>query len=81
MIIIISVIIIYYSKKQKTFLMKNKELSDKLLLINDLNNIPFNTIKFDKKEGSKLIIGHGATSIVNLILKFIRYIQENIMEN
>jgi hypothetical protein len=65
-IIFINIFIFYsfYQKKKKTFIIKNKELSDKLVFMNDLNKISFNSIKFDKKNGALNIIGKGASSIV-----------------
>jgi hypothetical protein len=80
LVMIIIIISITLQRNKKTFLLKNKELSDKLLLMNDLNNIPFNLIKFYKKDGNKVILGKGASSTVNFINKIKRFILENIME-
>jgi hypothetical protein len=68
MSIIIISIIIYANKTKKKILKINKELQDKLFLMNDLNKINFNQIKFDKTNGKQVILGKGATSIVNKII-------------
>jgi hypothetical protein len=64
LVITIIFIIIYNDKKQKKFLIKNKELADRLAMMSDLNKIPFNSIKFEKKNGENLVLGKGASSIV-----------------
>jgi hypothetical protein len=48
-ILIIVSFVVFYQRKKKILLSKNKELSDRLLMMQDLNKIPFNLIKFDKK--------------------------------
>jgi hypothetical protein len=63
-IISVVVTIVYYDRKQKKFLIKNKELADRLAMMSDLNKIPFNSIKFEKKNGENLVLGKGASSIV-----------------
>jgi predicted Ser/Thr protein kinase len=64
MIAIILTIIFYFRKKQKNFSKKYQELTDKLVIINDLNKIQINLIKFDKKDGKKVILGKGAFATV-----------------
>jgi cell division control protein CDC15 len=68
LIILISIIIIFaYQKKQKKFISKNKELIEKLFMINDLQKINFNSLVFEKnKNKTAKIIGKGATSTVYL---------------
>jgi hypothetical protein len=70
-ICILSIIIIslsiYFNKKNKNIQTKNKELNDKLLMMNDLNKIQFKDIKIDKINGKQVILGKGASSIVNFI--------------
>jgi hypothetical protein len=61
---IIIILFAFYQKKKKTFIIKNKELTDKLLMMNDLNKINFSSLKFDKKNGNPVILGKGASSIV-----------------
>jgi hypothetical protein len=60
------VIVIFLLKKQKKFMNKNKELTEKLLLISDLEKINFKKLKFKKNNGSFEIIGKGSSSIVYL---------------
>jgi hypothetical protein len=67
MTLIIIFITIYSIKKNKTIKLKNKELNDKLMMMNDLNKIQFNSIKFDKNNGKHVILGKGASSIVKNI--------------
>jgi eukaryotic-like serine/threonine-protein kinase len=56
---------IYYKQKQKKFILKNKELTEKLFMMNDLQKIQFGSIKLDKnKNGTSKILGKGASSIV-----------------
>jgi tRNA A-37 threonylcarbamoyl transferase component Bud32 len=59
------ILILQKDKKNKEVITKNKELQEKLLMINDLNKIPFNMIRFDKNKNKELIVlGKGATSVV-----------------
>jgi hypothetical protein len=60
----LTALIINYHKKNQTFKLKNKELSEKLNLMNDLNKININLIKFEKIKGNLVVIGKGASSIV-----------------
>jgi uncharacterized membrane protein YqiK len=66
--VFITIIIVLYLKnkqKQKKYILKNKELSEKLFMMNDLQKIQFSSIILDKnKKGSTNIIGKGASSIV-----------------
>jgi serine/threonine protein kinase len=56
---------IYYKQKQKKFILKNKELTEKLFLMNDLQKIQFKSINLDKnKNGSTKVLGKGASSVV-----------------
>jgi hypothetical protein len=68
LIIIISIFIIvllYYKQKQRKYILKNKELTEKLFMMNDLQKIQFSSITLDKnKNGSTKIIGKGASSVV-----------------
>jgi hypothetical protein len=48
-IILISVFSFKQYKKQQNYSLKNKELTEKLIMFNDLNKIPYSTIKVDKK--------------------------------
>jgi tRNA A-37 threonylcarbamoyl transferase component Bud32 len=70
LILLIVIIITFYSKilkKQKKYILKNKELIEKLFMINDLQKINFNTLVFEKnKNKTTKIIGKGATSTVYL---------------
>jgi hypothetical protein len=63
-LIIITFAIICIQKNKKNFQLKNQELTEKLMMMNDLNKIPFNQIKFDKNNGKHVILGTGASSIV-----------------
>jgi tRNA A-37 threonylcarbamoyl transferase component Bud32 len=67
MLIILIIIILYTKRQKKKFMTKNKELTEKLFMISDLQKINFNLIKFKKnKLGSSVVIGEGASSKVYL---------------
>jgi hypothetical protein len=61
---IIIILFIYFYRKQNKFILKNKELTEKLFLMNDLNKIDINKIKFDKNNGKIVVIGKGTSSKV-----------------
>jgi serine/threonine protein kinase len=57
--------VIYFKYKQRKFIYKNKELTEKLFMMNDLQKIKFSLIKLNKnKNGTTKIIGVGASSVV-----------------
>jgi hypothetical protein len=62
--LIIIYIIYYFIKKQKKIQLLNKELTDRILLINDLNKIDYKKIKYNKINGNNEVLGKGASSIV-----------------
>ena len=63
--LLIFIIITHFYQTRKKYMLKNKELTEKLLMISDLTKINFNSIKFDKnKNGSYVSLGSGSTSIV-----------------
>jgi hypothetical protein len=68
---IISLLTINYQKNKKQFLIKNNEFLDRLHLMDNLNKINYNLIKFEKDRGDLVEIGRGASSIVYKGIKII----------
>jgi hypothetical protein len=57
--IIIIIIIIIFRRNRIVLQLKNNELHEKLLLMNDSNKIPFNKIRFNKVKSELKILGKG----------------------
>jgi predicted Holliday junction resolvase-like endonuclease len=66
--IITIIVCIYNKQKQKKYILKNKELTEKLFMINDLQKIQFSSIKLDK-EKKWINKNHWKRSIINCIFR------------
>jgi hypothetical protein len=67
---VILAVIIDKSKKENkknkgNYYFKLLELAERLLLISDMNKIPFKNLRFDKKGGQNLIVGKGFIILKN----------------